>query len=101
MIEESLRIKNGSVHLMEWFKIVQKSNTAKKVIPTYERWFRLQHYWRLLHRRYPQPLRRKKEALIQAFASYLGVSDATVKTDLRRISTLLGTGWEHRFAELP
>lgn len=95
-LEDALRGRGAPCHLQGWFEIVQQSSTMANVLPMYDRWFRLQHYWRLLHRRYPAALRRKKRALIYAFACFLEVSIDTLKADLRRITGRLGAGWEQR-----
>lgn len=95
-LEDALRGRGAPCHLQGWFEIVQQSSTMANVLPMYDRWFRLQHYWRLLHRRYPAALRRKKRALIDAFACFLEVSIDTLKADLRRITGRLGAGWEQR-----
>lgn len=100
MIEDALRGTARPENLNEWLRIVQSGNMGKKVIPMYERWFRLQHYWRLLHRRYPDPLRRKKSALIEAFAMFFDVSIDAVKSDVQKIGDLLGSDWERRFVRL-
>jgi hypothetical protein len=71
------------------------------LLPMYDRWFRLQHYWRLIHRRYPEAIRRKKLALVNAFASFLNTSLDTLKSDLQRIAFRLGPGWERRFEIRP
>ncbi len=101
VIEDGLRGQGTPEHLLEWFQIVRQSSTGKNVIPMYDRWFRLQHYWRLLHRRYPESLRRKKRRLIEAFIDFLDIRIDTLKADLRRISIRLGSGWEQRFAAGP
>ncbi|MDB5336612.1 MAG: hypothetical protein JWN70_2231 [Planctomycetaceae bacterium] len=99
-IEDALHGRIGPDHLSDWFQLVSKTSASKNVIPAYDRWFRLQHYWRLLHRRYPQSIHRKKEPLIQAFACFLHVSIDTIKSDLRRISSQLDSGWEKRYVQL-
>lgn len=100
MFEDALRRGQRPENLSEWLRIVRSGNMGKKVIPMYERWFRLQHYWRLFHRRYPEPLRRKKSSLIKAFATFFDVSIDAIKSDLRRIGDLLGSDWERRFVRL-
>jgi hypothetical protein len=100
MIEDAIRGARAPENLKEWRGIVRSGNLGKKVIPMYERWFRLQHYWRLLQRRYPKPLRRKKTRLIEAFATFLNVKIDTIKLDLRKIEDLLGSEWERRYVGL-
>lgn len=96
MLEDALRAQGAPDHLQEWFQIIKQSSTKANVLPMYGRWFRLQHYWRLLNRRYPQALRRKKHALVATFASFLSISVDSLKADLRRITDRLGDGWEQR-----
>ncbi|MDB5348490.1 MAG: hypothetical protein JWP89_6867 [Schlesneria sp.] len=100
MIEDAIRGTTAPENLHEWLAIVRSGNLGKKVIPMYERWFRLQHYWRLLHRRFPEPLRRKKTRLIEAFATFLNVNTDTIKLDLRKIEDLLGHEWQRRYVGL-
>lgn len=85
-------------HLEEWFAIIAKENSAKNMFASYERRFRLQHYWRLLHSRYRVALHRKKVALIQAFATYFEVSTDSVKGDLRFFKKSLGDDWMRLFS---
>lgn len=95
-IEDALRGRGAPEHLQEWFQIVRRSSAKANVLPMYGRWFRLQHYWRLLHRRYPEPLLRKKRVLIEVFATFFEIGGDTIKSDLRRIEDRLSSGWERR-----
>lgn len=95
-MEDALRGRGAPEHLQEWFQIVRRSSATANVLPMYARWFRLQHYWRLLHRRYPEPLHRKKRVLIEVFATFFEISSDTIKSDLRRIEERLGSGWDRR-----
>jgi len=99
-LEDALRGGGTPAHLAAWMRIVSKRNTAKNAIPPHERRFRLQHYWRVLHRLYPQPLHRKKRALTAAFASFLDVNEDTVRNDLDRIARNLGSQWAQRLVVL-
>lgn len=99
-MEDALRGGATPAHLTEWMNIVSKRNSAKNVIPAYERRFRLQHYWRVLHRSDPQSLRRTKRACTAAFASFLKVNEDTVKNDLDRIARNLGSQWAQRWVLL-
>ncbi len=95
-MEDALRGRGAPEHLQEWFQIVRRSSAKANVLPMYGRWFRLQHYWRLLHRRYPEPLDRKKRVLIEVFATFFAIGGDTIKSDLRRIEDRLSSGWERR-----
>lgn len=99
--ESMLRGCGAPDHLREWFAIVERTSTRANVLPKYARWLCLQHYWRLLHRRYPTALHRKKERLVAVFAQFLDVSTDTVEADLRDIAERLGSGWEQRGAARP
>lgn len=95
-MEVALRGGKAPEHLQEWFQIVRRSSATANVLPMYHRWFRLQHYWRLLHRRYPEPLHRKKQVLTEVFATFFEIGFDTIKSDLRRIEDRLGSGWDRR-----
>jgi hypothetical protein len=95
-MEEALRGRGAPEHLQEWFRIVRRSSATANVLPMYHRWFRLQHYWRLLHRRYPESLHRKKRVLTEAFATFFEIGFDTIKADLRRIEDRLGSSWDRR-----
>lgn len=99
--ESMLRGCGAPKHLSDWFAIVERQSTRANVLPKYARWLSLQHYWRLLHRRYPLALHRKKERLVGVFAEFLDVSPDTVEADLRGIEGRLGSGWEQRGAARP
>lgn len=96
-IEQAARGGEIPEHLRSWMRLVDRSNPAANALPKYSRWFRLQHFWRLIHRRYGQVLARKKGALMGVFAEFLEVSEDTIKTDLADIGKALGPGWEGRF----
>jgi hypothetical protein len=55
-------------HLTEWCDLIRPENLGTHRIPRFVRLFRLQHYWRQLHLRYPSHLRRSKMKLVAAFA---------------------------------
>lgn len=99
-LEDALRGSAPPQHLADWIAIVRKGNTAKNAIGRFGRVFRLQHYWRLLHRRHSDELRQKKSALISAFATFFKVSDDSIKQDLRLIARRLGPDWVFRSAPL-
>ena len=97
-LEDALRGGRLPEHLAGWMRIVRRQNQAKNVFEKWERIFRLQHYWKVLHQRYSQALRRKKTALIAAFAEFFDVSSDSIKNDLNAIARNLGAGWETRCA---
>lgn len=92
-IEEALRNRHAPDYLAEWFDIVNSDNVAKNQIPRHGRIFEVQHYFRALHARHSEALRRKKSALIFALAEYFRVSDDTVERDLSFITSRLGSDW--------
>lgn len=93
MLLDAMR-SSGSDHLAEWHKIIHGSNVAKNQIERFGRIRRLSHFWRLLHLRHGNELRRKIECLQRTFAAYFNVTEATVKSDLRLITQRLGKGWD-------
>ena len=99
-LEDSLRGSPPPEHLKNWMEIVCRKNCARNQIPTLDRRFRLQHFWRVLKHRYRNALTRKNGALIVAFHEYLGVSEDTIKGDLRYIRRQLGDDWDTRNFDL-
>lgn len=93
-----LRPTDDVSHLSEWFHLIRKDNAAKNTLDKFARLRVIVHYWRVIHSRYSDVLVRRKEKLRLAFAKFLGVSDDTIKLDLRTIQKRLGNGWEHRDA---
>ena len=96
ILEERRQHASDNAHLTEWLEIVSQRNPAKNQIDRYARLFRLQHFWRALHLRYPNELDRNKARMRQAFANWFQVSDDTIKQDLRLIHDRLGAGWDQR-----
>jgi hypothetical protein len=93
MLEDSLHGSGRPEHLVEWMTIIAGHNAAKKPIPRYARLFEVQHYWRVLHQRHPEALRRKGEVVKRAIASFLGTSEGAIHSDLLVIRNKLGADW--------
>jgi hypothetical protein len=85
ILEDALRDRNAPEYLGEWFKIVQSDNVAKNQIPHYARIFEIQHYLRAFYTRHATALKRKKSALVNGLAEFLGVSDDSFERDRRRV----------------
>lgn len=82
-----------SPHLLEWLQLISSHNSGKRKLERYSRLFKLQHYFRLLQRRYSEALKRKTVKLHFAFARYFGVTEEVIKADLQFIRKQLGRDW--------
>lgn len=95
-----------SPHLDGWRKLVSRSSRAKKQLARYRRLFVLQHYWRVLFSRHAAALRRRRQAVREAFTAVLRPDkdldnpDATdyqqaIHRDLIKISKVRGPNWDN------
>jgi hypothetical protein len=76
-----LQAIEGSVeHLAPWLQLIDPSNTSKGGIEKFARRFRLQHYWKILHRNWTM-LYRKTPELQQIFAKYFAIGIESIKND--------------------
>jgi hypothetical protein len=100
ILEDALRGRESPEHLQGWMEIVAGNNTARNQIARYATIFELQHYWRVLCRRYPEIQEGNVERLRFAFAEFLEVSDGKIAADLSLIRDQLGTNWA-QMAMLP
>lgn len=96
----ALRGTSPPDHLAHWMDIVGKENTSRIQIQAFERRFRLQHFWILLHDRYPDAVRRRRRPLTDVFADFLGVESTTVKRDLDHLAKNVGPTWATRDCDL-
>ncbi len=99
-INGALRGTSPPKHLEEWINIVRKENASKNQIRAFGRRFRLQHFWIVLHERYPKETTRSKGQLIRVFADFLGVEETTIKRDLDLLALNIGPDWDKRHCEL-
>ena len=96
IVEDALRGRPVLEHLSGWMSIVEKDNPGKKEIYTFERRFRVQHFWRVLKQRHAEALHRKKRTLRVAFAQFFKAGEDTIRRDLRYCAAQLGTNWDER-----
>ncbi len=94
MIADALQSTDSNKHLHEWQKIIASTNKAKNQFASYERQFRLQHFWKLLRERHPAAFNRRLKKLDQSFAAYLGVSEATIRNDRDTLKRNVGELWD-------
>ncbi len=99
-LNDSLRGSKHPEHLSGWMNIIRKENASKQQIRTFERRFRLQHFWIVLYHRYPEATHRRKRPLMDVFADYLGVELTTVKRDLDQLARNVGPKWATRACDL-
>jgi hypothetical protein len=93
LMEDALRAPGTPEHMAEWVAFVRAGNSAKSTIQRYARLFELQHYIRVVYQRHAEALHRQKSWVIQAFASFLDVSDDTIEKDLAFVADRLGDDW--------
>ena len=86
---ENARNSLHAPHLNEWKKLIGSTSRQKKKVDTYARQFQFQHYFRVIRQRYPDQLRRKKQALYEAFASYFEASRDAIERDSSQLDDLL------------
>lgn len=101
MLTEAIQRPKESEHLREWLKIVSRDNPARKPIAQFERLLQLQHYWRIVHHRHAQAIRRKLKDVKEVFARFLEASPETIHRDLLLLTKRLGKGWVDRGAGSP
>lgn len=96
LLDSALRTSDSTEHLQGWRSITDSTNKSKNQINTFERLFRLQHFWRLLRERHPDRFNRRLNRIETAFAEYLGVDVTTIRLDRKRIGESLGMDWDQR-----
>ena len=92
LLASALQTSEHPEHLEEWRSIIDPKNKAKNQIATFERHFRLQHFWLLLRERHPTRLNQ----VDCAFAEYLGVDVSTIQLDRTKIRRSLGSDWDRK-----
>ena len=90
MVVNANRPDNASDHLAEWYEITSPRNSAKNQLDRFARFRTLCHYWRVLCTRHAANLHRKTDGLNHALGEHLGVSENTIRADVRRIRSRLG-----------
>ncbi len=80
-------------HLKEWLAITASKNPAKNKITRFSRLLDVQRYWQILHDRHPQRMHGAIGKLQIALAKHLGVSQDSLKRDLRFLYGQLGDPW--------
>jgi hypothetical protein len=98
ILQDALRPGDDASHLAEWHKVVHGQNMAKNQIVRFARIRQVYTFWRCLHQRHGASLRRKTQPLQRAFAKFLKVSEASLKSDLSLIARRLGKNWLERQA---
>ncbi|QDU61705.1 hypothetical protein Pan216_25670 [Planctomycetes bacterium Pan216] len=94
LLVASLQAVSPGEHLEGWQRIIDASNKAKNQIGSFERRFRLIHFWRVLRERHPGAFKRRVNLAERAFAEYLGVDESTVHSDRQTIAKALGKDWD-------
>lgn len=94
MLTDALRRPESSEHLAGWHDIIGSSNKAKNQIGSFERRFRLQHFWRLLRERHADVFSRRLNRIERAFAAYFGITESTIHLDRAAIAKALGDDWD-------
>ena len=90
------RRQSTEPHISGWTTMIDATNTGRGELKRYARLFELQHDWRLLHERHRKACHRKKGKLKEIFAKFLGVSEDTLRQDMRIIASRLGNDWHSR-----
>jgi hypothetical protein len=101
MLAEAIQRPEESQHLREWLEIVSGDNPGKKPIVRFAQLLELQHYWRIIHHRHGDAIKRKLGVVKEVLADFLGISRDTVHRDLMFITKRLGKGWVHRGTGYP
>ena len=84
-------------HEAEWRQLTDSGNSGKKSLDRFARYFRVQHYWRVLHTRYPDAMTKASLTSIRhCLADYLDLTPETLRRDLRDIDKRLGLDWALR-----
>lgn len=96
MLDDALHRRENVDHLAEWLNIVRADNMAKNQMTPFMRYFELQHYWRLLHRRHASAIYRKTGKLEEAFGRVLKVRSQQIHLDMIEIRSRLGGDWLSR-----
>lgn len=96
LLASALLSSKSTEHLEGWRSIIDSKNKAKNQITTFERHFRLQHFWRLLRERHPARFKGRLNQVEYAFAEYLGVDVTTIQLDRTKIRKSLGSDWDQR-----
>jgi len=94
LLADALRQAGTNEHLSGWQSIIDSSNRAKNQFGSFERRFRLQHFWRLLRQRHPAAFNRRLSRIELAFAPHLGVDESSIKRDRQEIQKRLGRNWD-------
>jgi hypothetical protein len=71
MVEEAIPRNQAPEHLQPWLDIVRKESSAKRSLEAYARAFRLHHFWRVAHCRFPSAFTGNVARLRRAFAEFL------------------------------
>ncbi|MEX1039830.1 MAG: hypothetical protein WDZ51_04325 [Pirellulaceae bacterium] len=100
MLGESLHKRADQSHLTEWQDLIANDRPDRGPLRKFQRLFKLQHYWRLLHQRHPQIFKGNLRRLREIFGTFLEVSAATIMKDLQEVEDRLGKGWETRKSPL-
>jgi hypothetical protein len=96
LLASALLSSESVEHLKEWRSITDSKNKAKNQIATFKRFFRLQHFWRLLRERHPARFKGRLHRIEYAFADYLKVDVSTIQLDRTKIGKSLGKNWDQR-----
>ena len=96
LLASALQTSEHPEHLEEWRSIIDPKNKAKNQIATFERHFRLQHFWLLLRERHPTRFKARLNQVDCAFAEYLGVDVSTIQLDRTKIRKSLGRDWDRK-----
>ena len=96
IVSDGVRAASDDPHMSGWFEIVSPENPARNVVGRFARIFELQHFVRILQRRYSESLNGKRRRLQGALAGFLEVSLDTIQNDWKLIESRLGSGWEQR-----
>jgi hypothetical protein len=102
MIEAAIARQLSPRHLKDWTDLIDSNNPGKKPIVRFERLFRLQHWWRLIHHRYGERIGGQIGNLQRAMGEFLLGDDPddkfldTVRKDLAYLNERLGSEWHTR-----
>ena len=96
LLEGAIHGSPSPAHLITWSRIIASKNTSKTPIAKFGRIFVLQHYYRILHCRHSNALRRRIKDLIGVLAKFFSTTERTIVGDLRTIRKSLGAKWLDR-----
>ncbi|MBL8826024.1 MAG: hypothetical protein JNM18_03505 [Planctomycetaceae bacterium] len=96
LLVNALHNTDSTDHLTEWMQAIASDNTARHALDPFERYWELQHYWRILHHRHVAAFRRQVTHVKEALAEFMGTSERRLHVDLIELRKRLGTDWLER-----